>query len=488
MPRLPAIFEKDARHLWPQIAVFWSLLAAAAALDPLYTHRRPLPAEGLVWTALPLACWVLVMAVIHENRLPGDRQYWLTRPYTRGGLVASKALFVAIFVNLPLFLAHAAVMAALGIPPWRHLPALLWQQLFLTAFAILPAAAIATVTTGLKQVILAALAIVVPLFVATTGVSFLMRRALFFLNPGWSSGIWLKPVVTAAVLMAGAAAVIGLQYWRRATGWSRALAAAAALCALMAPGMVHKEQAFSLQTWLSGVGPRESAIHLAVDGGPGRTPAPLYSRERRVYGLAHVEIPVLLLAPPDAILLPDTETRVEAPGGRAFYTEVREQPYGRWWLSMDLPGGYFDSVKSAPLDLEGSLDVTLFHRGVLLPAPALGPVVVPGIGVCRSRLDFEGRWAVECYSPAPHAALALQFPGGGRHWIVSRSTADVPVPTPGEFETIQRFSSPTTFAARQDIAPLGLITELPVAHLRLHFRLPAIRLADFVFHEDSRDR
>ena len=167
MRQILEIFRKDARHLWPQIAAFWTLLIAASALDPTYTHRHPLPAEAFLWTALPLACWYVAIAAIHENRLPGDRQYWLTRPYTRGGLVAAKALFVVACVNLPVFLAHATVMAILGIPPWQHLPALVWQQVFLSAFAILPAAAIASVTTGLKQVLLGGLAIVAPLFVVT---------------------------------------------------------------------------------------------------------------------------------------------------------------------------------------------------------------------------------------------------------------------------------------------------------------------------------
>jgi hypothetical protein len=104
---------------------------------------------------------------------------------------------------------------------------------------------------------------------------------------------------------------------------------------------------------------------------------------------------------------------------------------------------------------------------------------VPGIGVCRNRRDFDGLFALECYSPAPRVALSLEFPGGGRQGIVSPSTADVPMPTPEEFQTVERFSSPTPFGSLDEIAALHLVTEQPAGHVRAHFRFPGIHLADF---------
>ena len=86
MKRVLAIFRKDARHLWPQILAFVALVLLAALLDPTYTQRQLSPAEQLIWTALPLACANLVIAAIHAECLPGDRQYWLTRPFSRAGL------------------------------------------------------------------------------------------------------------------------------------------------------------------------------------------------------------------------------------------------------------------------------------------------------------------------------------------------------------------------------------------------------------------
>jgi hypothetical protein len=251
---------------------------------------------------------------------------------------------------------------------------------------------------------------------------------------------------------------------------------------LMAGNLVHKEETFAVQSWLAPGEARAAEIHVELDANPARLPTPLYSRERRDYDLAHVEIPVRFAGPaPDAVLLPGILAQATIRPGRAVHVEVREQPPGQWWLSFDLPGGDFYAVNGATVDLDGSIDLTLFRRGVSLPAPRLKPVPVPGIGVCRVGRDFDRRLAIECYSPAPRVALALEFPGGGKQGIVSRSTADVPLPTPDEFQTVERFSSPAPFASLDEIAALCLVTERPVAHFRARFQFPGIRLADFAY-------
>src|ERR1035438_7151012 len=136
MTRILQIFRKDIRHLWPQAAASLILMALAAILDPTYINGRQksLSYSLLVGFALPLACWNLIIAAIHEEKLPGDRQYWLTRPYFWKELLTAKALFVLVFINLPLLVWHFGAFAAVGIPLGEHLPALLWRQLFFSAF------------------------------------------------------------------------------------------------------------------------------------------------------------------------------------------------------------------------------------------------------------------------------------------------------------------------------------------------------------------
>src|SRR5271165_6733003 len=156
MTQILAIFVKDARHLWPHITGFLVLMLLAALLDPTYTVQDP-SVYMLLSTLLPLASCALIVTVIHEEKLPGDRQYWLTRPISWKHLLAAKTLFVIAFINLPLLLSHVAVWLALGVPPVEHLPALLWKQVFFTVFYVLPVAVLAAITRNIGQVILAAL-------------------------------------------------------------------------------------------------------------------------------------------------------------------------------------------------------------------------------------------------------------------------------------------------------------------------------------------
>src|ERR1022692_1080017 len=187
------IFRKDVRHLWPHAAACVILMALAAILDPTYASRGQSTAYSLLaGFALPLACWNLIIAAIHEEKLPGDRQYWLTRPYSWKDLLAAKALFVVAFINLPLFAWHAAAFAAVGIPLGEHLPALLWRQVFFSAFYIPPVAALAAVTRNQGQTILGALMIVFP---------FGVIQDLFFARGRMSrQGVeWMTAAAVAAV-------------------------------------------------------------------------------------------------------------------------------------------------------------------------------------------------------------------------------------------------------------------------------------------------
>src|SRR4051794_20923335 len=98
MQHIMAIFRKDARHLWPLAASVSALLALAAMLDPIYHGGTESPYyEFLPSVALPVACCLLVVSLIHQDKLSGDRQYWLTRPYAWIELLAAKLLFIVVF-------------------------------------------------------------------------------------------------------------------------------------------------------------------------------------------------------------------------------------------------------------------------------------------------------------------------------------------------------------------------------------------------------
>src|SRR5690348_3994597 len=87
------IFRKDARYLWPEICLILALVT-------VFGWSNPDAIELLVFTATAY----LIARLIHAEALPGDRQFWITRPYRWQSLLGAKLLFVLVFVNLPIML------------------------------------------------------------------------------------------------------------------------------------------------------------------------------------------------------------------------------------------------------------------------------------------------------------------------------------------------------------------------------------------------
>ncbi len=51
---------------------------------------------------LPMAWWFLVSLAVYGEPLPGNRQFWITRPYRWTSLLGAKLLFIVAFVSFPL--------------------------------------------------------------------------------------------------------------------------------------------------------------------------------------------------------------------------------------------------------------------------------------------------------------------------------------------------------------------------------------------------
>jgi hypothetical protein len=474
MNRILCIFRKDARHLWPQILAFVALLVLAALLDPTYSHRHLSEAEQWIWTALPLAGWNLVIAVVHAESVPGDRQYWLTRPFSRGGLAAAKGLFVAAFLNLPLLATQVCVLAALGMGPRPHWHTLFWHQVWVSAFLVLPAAALAAVTRNLKQVILAALLVAVPGYLAmiapyTIGGSVELSRLMMKI---WDGDLWLRTVNLGLCAVAACGTVLWVQYWRRATALARTLLVAGLAAGLLAGSLATPERAIAVQELLSAN--RIGSGTVRISYGQGGAVALLTANGRR--GLrVRVEIPAHLdQVPRDmeflSIGLTGAMQGVPVEGGELAGSTAAPT------LAVYLKREVFERLKSAPADLRGSVDLTLFERIQSLAIPRTEPVTVPGIGTCGTRPDADGRLSVQCYTPFPRASLAVEFPGGGKHWIVTRRTADVPLPTSDGFSPIAQFISPASFDSWEELGQMRLVSERPVATIRRGFDFRGIQL------------
>ncbi len=106
--------------------------------------------------------FLLTIRVVQGESLVGDSEFWQTRPYRWHQLLAAKACFLLICLNIPLFVAETVLLAHAGFPfSLRYLPGLLFLQLCFIYFLTFPATVLATLTDSLVQWILTVVGLLV---------------------------------------------------------------------------------------------------------------------------------------------------------------------------------------------------------------------------------------------------------------------------------------------------------------------------------------
>lgn len=241
------IILKDARRLRYEIVVILVLTVAYAwsqghwsSIPTRRTFRLMQVAGILRAYLLPMGWWFLASLAVYGEPLPGNRQFWVTRPYRWTSLLAAKLLFIVAFVNFPLVLANCFILLLQGLRPWENPVGLLWHELALFTVVLLPMIAVACITTNFGQAVLVALASTVPilLFGRFFG-PFLGNLSEYGVNAvrftfggatGLEMGFW-APLACLA-LSSAALAILILQYSARRTWASRLLFVAAVLLVL----------------------------------------------------------------------------------------------------------------------------------------------------------------------------------------------------------------------------------------------------------------
>ena len=176
MKQILHIFAKDSRRFWAEILISLALVAAMVRiypsrwLEPVWAHTGfgfLAFAGGLQTLAsfmnilIPLSWWLLITRVIHDERLVGDNQFWLTRPYEWKKLLAAKVLFIAAFIYLPLVIGQWVLLLEAGLDPMHSIPGLVYSLLLITGILILPLIALATVTKNFARMSLALFGVVI---------------------------------------------------------------------------------------------------------------------------------------------------------------------------------------------------------------------------------------------------------------------------------------------------------------------------------------
>jgi hypothetical protein len=224
------IFLKDARRFWGESVLSLTITVALVFLAPLEWISRYQPQDGsliilagLVTVLVPVSWWIAITRVVHDERLVGDTQFWITRPYAWTSLLAAKVAFVLAFLYVPLFLAQLAVLAEAGFAPLAYLPGLLYNLLLISAVIVLPLAAIASVTSSFARMTLTLLGVFVALIAFQALTSLASSYWTLDAHQYWAfgAGLSLDSRISLVLSVAVFAAAIVLQYARRAVWSSR---------------------------------------------------------------------------------------------------------------------------------------------------------------------------------------------------------------------------------------------------------------------------
>lgn len=223
------IFRKD----WK---LHWKLFLAVVAIQflPAIIHvKLGLFGEDptLEYLLAPLgyivfvASALLTVAIVQQDSIPSNREDWVTRPMRRRDLLLAKLLFAVVLIQSAVFSADTFLGIATGFPLGPALCAALAHNLYWIAVVTLPAFMLASITRNMTEAIVAgvlgfcgASAILILAVVVRGGQAAYIRETLQV------GEAWVGLYCSHLLVLLGACAVLGIQYFRRKTMEARWLA------------------------------------------------------------------------------------------------------------------------------------------------------------------------------------------------------------------------------------------------------------------------
>ena len=400
MKQILAIFMKDVRRFWPEILISTSLLVAFVLVYPttwrveenplgnghmfrFFGAQGPKGALAYCLVALVPIAWVILTArTIHCDRLVGNTQYWLTRPYDWRKLLAAKFLFLAAFIHVPFFIAQCVLLYEAGFNPSHYLGGMFVNLFFLTAACVLPFVALVTLTKGFGRLMLVLLGLAL-VIAATAGVVSVVSDSSISLPDLISS------ILGFGLLISGTLTAIVVMYAQRnaKVAWLTVLALTVAICLM---NFFDPDAAVMNHYYPQLAGGTTPPVAFALDG-PDLSPpsASLSGNEKSVV----ISIPVSQSGVSDGNLAVEQAVRVSIMNDHG---EKWESPWQGTILDRFLPGSrntwlrfqmdrkIYEEFKKGPVALHISVAMSMAHVANESVIPLRdADFAVPEIGVCK---------------------------------------------------------------------------------------------------------
>jgi len=443
------IFAKDVRHLRVEIALVLLLAVAHASAG----------AVGLAdWRSLLVVAAVfLIVRLVHAEAIPGDTQFWLTRPYRWSSLLTAKLMVVLAFVAIPVNAAQLAIFVRDGFAVSENIVPIAWSSMLVFAVLILPAIALGAITRNIVHMV--AVAIVL-------GFAWFVLDLRIFGDVPYPIE-WIRDSLVGVTLAGTAGVVIIVQYRFRKT----TLARVTAIVGLAAGFLFHQAlpvRALAAVQSALGAGAAElSSLVLELDPPEITGVDPPYRVEEPV----RVRVPVHLEGVPSGIELQSVYFRytVREADSSALIASGRssaDDPSGGFRLSTE----EFDRLRGQAVRVEAEAFVTGFGD---VRTFDYEPAVTPSrIDRLECRIDGgaiintnEGLMEVDhlqCRTPARWPALRLLATADGE---LFRRTAVSYSPFPSGLD-LNAYGGAGANVPR-GLERLSVRLDRPVGHIRL---------------------
>jgi len=490
------IFLKDSRQFRVPIAISlaWTVLIAVTAVEPWLSGPQRgawddaqflVQGYGLVILA---GSWVLLIALaFHADALPGDRQFWITRPFSRASLLGSKCLFVLAYITVPTMVAQGLTATLNGVPFRHFIGGLLWEQVLVTVLVVLPAAALASATSALAPFVL----------------SLPLAALLLFadqLAGNWNKLEWVRTTAALLVVTAFSTAVVLNQFYRRQTRGSRTVGLAGVLAVIVVLTTLPWNKAFALQTH-TGV-PHLVTLQALL------TPLPKPNSPQRD---SRIQLHFSLNGQSEDTLVKceSAEVAVQTPTGLNWRSNLIRFP--EWpamsamadgcLVQLQLPDAITSELR--PVHVTGALSITVFGPETVTKIPVdEGATVLPSGEVCAGRKFVKNVWSIEKRRVEPwpvsivecrraflpvEASLARE---DRKPSVENRLVSYGPFPAQfalhpmfvyqNEFNAIPETLGHTPQSSDAPDVVLA-VSRRPIAHLHVNVDAPNVNLADFDF-------
>lgn len=471
MKQVGLILWKDVRALWPQLSVYAVLLAAFAwAVPQTWPGSAPSSFLGffvtLVKILLGLSQFVLITSVVHADRLVGQEQFWVTRPYNWQSLLGAKLLFVVACVALPLVLMQWALLHAAGLDPFTAKVGMASAFLRFAVGAWLPLIVIASVTDSLA----AAFTFLAALLVAwAVTLQFILSGTELRMSPPYEFAVF-GPLFGILLL-----AIVAYQFARRRTVHSRiAVAVTLGLFLLFIFGVDKQGFGAPVKALIRSRYqiPSEGSLKLVFGQGP--VPYPERGKDLQyLRNFVEVKLPVRLEGLPADSRIQGTNVAVAfAANGLRYAGPWQNASVTEDAIGFALPESVFDRVAGVKITLhveviaEQMIPARVEHvvAADRFPGPMGGNcILAKGAVVCSAAYEtltpthVEARAACEGQSPRAVGTWLLQAPPGGRpDPIVNVPLALQAKVCPGNPIIFTEYGSPKRFRLVLDVPSVRL--------------------------------